>query len=59
MKKVSLKVSHTTFCTHAGVDGWPVLESNLQPSFQDDRDVREWFKHAACKLKRGGDLPYQ
>lgn len=31
-----------------------MLESNLQPSFQDDRDVREWFKRAACKLKRGG-----
>jgi len=51
MKKLSPKVSHTAFCTGVWIDGRAVLGSNLQPSFQDDRDVREWFKRAACKLK--------
>jgi hypothetical protein len=27
----------------ARINGSAVLESNLQPSFRDDRDVREWF----------------
>lgn len=30
-----------TFCTRAAIDVSAVLESKLQPSFQDDRDVRE------------------
>ena len=54
MKKLSPRVSYTAFCTHVGIDGRAVLESNLQPSFQDDRDVREWLERVACKLKQGG-----
>jgi len=59
MKKASPKVSPTTLCARARIDGWAVLGSNLQPSFQDDRDVREWFKHAAYRLARGGGSTFQ
>ena len=47
------------FRTHARFDVSTVLESNLQPSFQDDRDVREWFHCATCRPERAGDLTYQ
>jgi hypothetical protein len=30
------------FCIRVRIDISAVLESNLQPNFQDDRDVREW-----------------
>ena len=59
MKKHSPKVSRTAFCIRVGIDERAVLESNLQPHFQDDRDVREWFKRGASRLKRGGGLTYQ
>ena len=29
------------------------LESALEPSFQDDRDVRKWSPRNACRRKRG------
>jgi len=59
MKKLSPRVSSTAFCALVGIDGWAVLESNLQPNFQDDRDVRKWSKRAACKHKQVGSLIYQ
>ena len=45
-----------TFCTRVWIDVPAVLESNVQPSFQDDRDVREWLYRAACRSKRGREL---
>jgi len=30
-----------------------VLEPGLRPSFQDDRDIREWVKHTACGPEHG------
>ena len=49
------KLPHA-FCTHVRVNVSAVLESNMQPSFQDDRDVREWLYRAACRSKRGREL---
>ena len=46
-------------CTCVQINVSAVLEPNLQSSFQDDRDVREWFYRTACRLKRGRELnPY-
>ena len=44
------------FCTRIRIDVSAALESNLRPSFQDDRDVREWLYRAASRLKRGREL---
>lgn len=49
-KGESLSISYT----RAWINGLAVLESNLEPSFQDDRDVREWFGEclqATARLK--------
>ena len=43
-------------CTRVRIDVSAMPESNLQPSFQDDRDVREWLYRVACRLKRGREL---
>ena len=40
-----------TLCTHVRIDVSAVLESNLQPGFQDDYDIREWSYRATCKFK--------
>ena len=45
---------NTHFRTGARIDGSAALESNQQPSFQDDRDVREWFNRATFGFEGGG-----
>lgn len=47
MRKPFPKVNPARLLSYTRDNGLAVPESRLQPSFQDDRDVREWFGNVA------------